>query len=158
MTPEQRHHQMRTLQNIALLLGLTGVAACAALAWDARHEREEYRALQALHQQVRDRDSALRGLVTPARTLRTTWYGGAYHGRTTASGLKFDAEGMTCASPTLPLHTLLRVSYQGREVVVTVTDRMPVGPSELDLSLGAFRFLANPSVGVIHATVTEVRP
>jgi len=88
---------------------------------------------------------------------RTTWYGQAYHGRTTASGEIFDATAMTCAHPKLPFGTWLRVGWLGRFVIVRVTDRMP-GSSCLDLTAAAFRVLAPHRVGVLHGATIEVLP
>jgi rare lipoprotein A (peptidoglycan hydrolase) len=70
-----------------------------------------------------------------------------------ASGGAFDASGYTCAHPTLPFGTQLRVAdpKSGRSVVVTVNDRGPfVRGRALDLSLGAARALGMIGHGVMH--------
>lgn len=87
-----------------------------------------------------------------------SYYGGVFAGRTTAYGDTFDPSEATCASPTLPYGTLLRVRKQNREIVLVVTDTGPfsVGPSgyatrplrphptrKLDLSEEAFNYLFN---------------
>ena len=102
------------------------------------------------------RDLAMRGIKT-ILVERTTWYGQAYHGRTTASGEIFDATAMTCAHPTLPFGAWLRVGWLGRFVIVRVTDRMP-GKSCLDLTSAAFRVLAPHKIGVLHGATIEVLP
>lgn len=77
--------------------------------------------------------------------------GDGYHGQTTASGARFNAYGLTVASPHLPFGTRLRVTNPSnkKSVVVTVTDRGPfVHTRVLDLSYGAFSRIASPSQGV----------
>ena len=46
-------------------------------------------------------------------------------GTKTANGERFNPLGMTAAHRTLPFGTMLRVTYQGRSVVVRITDRGP---------------------------------
>jgi rare lipoprotein A len=70
-----------------------------------------------------------------------------------ASGEKFDPSGYTCAHPSLPFGTHLRVAdpKSGRSVVVTVNDRGPfVHGRTLDLSLGAARALGMIGRGVMR--------
>jgi rare lipoprotein A len=70
-------------------------------------------------------------------------------GRKTASGQRFNQEGMTCAHRSLPFGTKLRVTHGGRSVVVTVNDRGPfVRGRVLDLSTGAARAVGLTSAGV----------
>jgi rare lipoprotein A len=74
-------------------------------------------------------------------------------GQHVASGGAFDPSGYTCAHPTLPFGTHLRVAdpKSGRSVVVTVNDRGPfVRGRALDLSLGAARALGMTGRGVMH--------
>jgi rare lipoprotein A len=63
-----------------------------------------------------------------------------WEGRRTASGARFDPQGMTAAHRTLPFGTQLTVSSPrtGKSVTVVVNDRGPfVSGVGLDLSLGA---------------------
>jgi rare lipoprotein A len=74
-------------------------------------------------------------------------------GRHVASGGTFDPSEYTCAHPTLPFGTHLRVAdpRSGRSVVVTVNDRGPfVRGRALDLSLGAARALGMTERGVMR--------
>jgi rare lipoprotein A len=74
-------------------------------------------------------------------------------GQHVASGGTFDPSGYTCAHPTLPFGTRLRVAdpKSGRSVVVTVNDRGPfVRGRVLDVSLGAARALGMTGRGVMH--------
>ena len=62
-----------------------------------------------------------------SETGMASWYGNPYHGRTTASGETYDMNELTCAHPTLPFGTRLRVQNldNGRSVTVRVNDRGP---------------------------------
>ena len=71
-----------------------------------------------------------------------SYYGRELAGRPTASGERFNPEGMTAAHRTLPLGTRIRVTNpaNGRSVVVRVNDRGPfIRGRILDLSHGAAR-------------------
>lgn len=73
-----------------------------------------------------------------------SWYGKRFHGRRTASGERFDMNGLTAAHRTLPFGTRVRVRSvaTGREVVVRINDRGPRSRQRvIDLSLGAAREL-----------------
>lgn len=86
--------------------------------------------------------------------VMTSWYGPGFHGRTTASGERFNQNALTAAHRTLPFGTKLRVCYK-RCAVVRVNDRGPfVGNRELDISKGAARKigLLRPGVGRIKVT------
>jgi rare lipoprotein A len=84
-------------------------------------------------------------------TMLSSWYGGYFHGRTTANGETYNMYGHTAAHKTLPFGTQLRVCYEGC-VDVRINDRGPyIGARELDLSYGA----AN-AIGLIHPGVAPV--
>jgi rare lipoprotein A len=73
-----------------------------------------------------------------------SWYGKAFHGRTTANGENFDMFELTAAHRKLPLGTYVKVTNlrNGKWVVVRVNDRGPyVGERILDLSYAAARML-----------------
>jgi rare lipoprotein A len=74
---------------------------------------------------------------------------GPESGQRTASGERFNWHAMTAAHRTLPFGTLARVTYQGRSVVVRITDRGPFVPGRtIDLSLGACRRIGLVGAGV----------
>ncbi|HEX2137788.1 MAG TPA: septal ring lytic transglycosylase RlpA family protein [Microvirga sp.] len=56
-----------------------------------------------------------------------SWYGPGFHGRRTASGETFRADGFTAAHRSLPFGTRVRVVNEGtgRSVVVRINDRGP---------------------------------
>lgn len=73
-----------------------------------------------------------------------SWYGDPngrldpYHGRKTASGVKFDTYRMWCAHKTLPHGSWIRVSTKTDTVIVQVVDRGPfVKGRVVDLSWAA---------------------
>ena len=84
-------------------------------------------------------------------TMLTSWYGGYFHGRTTANGETYNMYGNTAAHKTLPFGTVLEVCYQGC-TTVRINDRGPyIGARELDLSYGAAQ-----KIGLIHPGVANV--
>ena len=82
-----------------------------------------------------------------------SYYADFWQGRRTASGERFDNEALTAAHPWLPFGTRIRVMAEdtGREVVVTITDRMGAAGRIIDLSQHAAREL-----GIIQAGVAPV--
>ncbi|HEX9401413.1 MAG TPA: septal ring lytic transglycosylase RlpA family protein [Anaeromyxobacter sp.] len=84
-----------------------------------------------------------------------SFYGRRFQGRTTASGGRYDMNALTCAHPSAPFGSRLRVTdvETGRSVVVTVTDRGPFAAGRVvDLSLAAARTL-----GIVRRGVARVR-
>jgi len=88
-----------------------------------------------------------------------TWYGKSHHGNKTASGERFDMNGLTAASPAktpsgikLSFGSKVRVTNtsNGKSVIVKVTDRGGFSkscPKNLDLSYGAFIQIASKGAG-----------
>jgi rare lipoprotein A len=77
-----------------------------------------------------------------------TYYGPGFHGKTTASGVRFDMNAMVAAHPHYPFGTIVRVTHlrNGRSAQVRIVDRGPAaGPRRsgvlIDLSRGAARRL-----------------
>ncbi len=71
-----------------------------------------------------------------------SWYGPGFHARLTASGERYDMDGMTAAHPTLPFGTLVEVRNldNGRTTVVRINDRGPFAKNRIiDLSRAAAR-------------------
>jgi rare lipoprotein A len=94
------------------------------------------------------------------RTTRTevaSWYGPGFAGRRTSTGEVYNPEGLTAASPTLPLGSHVRVVNPdtGRSVVVRINDRGPfVHGRSLDLSHGAAQQIGLTGKGVGRVQVT----
>jgi rare lipoprotein A len=77
-----------------------------------------------------------------------TYYASRFHGRTTASGRKFDANKAVAAHRTFPFGTVVRVTNlrNGRSVNVVIVDRGPYGKNRregavIDLSPAAAKQL-----------------
>jgi rare lipoprotein A len=79
-----------------------------------------------------------------------------WQGQQTASGVRFNPEGMTAAHRTLPFGTRVRVTNKsnGQSVVVTINDRGPfVGGRVIDLSRGAARKINMTGAGVARVSL-----
>lgn len=85
----------------------------------------------------------------PCQPMLASWYGPGFHGRTAASGQRFDQNAMTAAHKSLPFGTKLRVSYGSKTVVVRINDRGPYhGRRQLDLSSAAAAKIGLKPAGV----------
>jgi rare lipoprotein A len=85
-----------------------------------------------------------------------SYYARSLEGRRTASGVPYDGRAMTCAHPTLPFGTLLRVTdvESGKSVVVKVIDRGPFAPGRIvDLSWAAARELGMLTRGLARVAI-----
>lgn len=88
-----------------------------------------------------------------------SYYGRRFHGRRTASGARYDMRALTCAHPSAPFGTRLRVTDldTGRSVVVTVNDRGPFARGRVvDLSLAAARALGMVERGLVRVRVERL--
>lgn len=89
-------------------------------------------------------------------------YGSHFQGRETAAGEKYDMNQMTCAHPTLPMGTWLRVTNlkNRRTTFVRVNDRGPVLEGRIvDLSAAAARAVGLAGVGKVKLeAVRETDP
>jgi rare lipoprotein A len=90
--------------------------------------------------------------VVSSGTCKASYYA---TGTSTASGERFNPDGLTAAHRTLPFNTMVRVTNlaNNKSVDVRINDRGPFGSSErcLDLARGAFVTIASVSTGVINA-------
>jgi len=82
-----------------------------------------------------------------------SYYAKFWQGRRTASGERFDNGELTAAHSWLPFGTRVRVLAEetGREVVVTITDRIGTARRVIDLSQHAAKLL-----GIIRQGTAEV--
>jgi rare lipoprotein A len=82
--------------------------------------------------------AALIVCAAPSAHAATASFYGRESGPKTANGERFNPAGMTAAHRTLPFGTYVRVTYQGRSVVVRINDRGPfIRGRDIDLSEGA---------------------
>jgi rare lipoprotein A len=86
----------------------------------------------------------------------SSWYGPGFDGNLTASGSRYNQNGLTAAHKTLPFGTRLRVCLK-RCAVVTVNDRGPyIHGRSLDLSKGAADAIGLTASGVGRVTITRL--
>ena len=86
------------------------------------------------------------------------WYGEAFQGKRTSSGERFNMHALTCAHPTLPIGSWLRITNLGnhRSTFVRVNDRGPYsGNTIVDLSFAAAQRLH--LLGKASVRVEQVR-
>ena len=99
-----------------------------------------------------------RPLVIPKELPETgeaSWYGEEFEGNTTASGERFDSNGLTAAHPSLPFGTTVRVTNlsNSRNIVLRINDRGPyIGRRLIDVSWRAAKRL-----GFVDSGTTPVR-
>jgi len=90
------------------------------------------------------------------KTGFASFYGRKFHGRLTANGERFDADGMTAAHKTLPFGATVKVTRvdTGASVIVRINDRGPfVTNREIDLSRGAAAKLDMFDHGLVEVRV-----
>lgn len=92
-----------------------------------------------------------------------SYYGGGdvFHGRPTATGEKFDMNGITAAHKTIPLPCIAKVTNleNGRELVVKVNDRGPfVSGRIIDLSRRSAQLLGFEGKGLAKVRVVTLVP
>ncbi|MFC2348609.1 MAG: septal ring lytic transglycosylase RlpA family protein [Bacteroides sp.] len=94
---------------------------------------------------------------------QASYYADKFHGRSTASGEKYDKTLFTCAHMTLPYGTNLKVTNldNGKKVVVRVNDRGPFSPNRIiDVSRAAAEALDMIAKGVakVRIEITSETP
>lgn len=95
------------------------------------------------------------------RVGMASWYGKPFHGRTTASGRKFNMYEMTAAHTTLPTGTQVKVTNlaNGRSLIVVISDRGPFSKKRIiDLSYAAANYLGFVQQGTAKVRVTYHKP
>ena len=88
-----------------------------------------------------------------------SWYGPGFHGKTAASGERFNENAMTAAHRTLPFGTKVRVVHQqtGKSITVKINDRGPYhGKRIIDLSKAAATQLGIRHAGTGNVCITRV--
>ena len=80
-----------------------------------------------------------------------------YSGHTTASGARYNPDGLSAAHRSLPFGTRVRIKHlgNGRSVDVRINDRGPfIGGRVIDLSRGAARLIGMIGSGLARVSVT----
>ncbi len=85
-----------------------------------------------------------------------SWYGGYFHGRTTANGEKYDMWAMTAAHKTLPFGTRVKVTNtnNGDSTIVRINDRGPfIAGRVIDLSKAAANDIGMGGLAKVKLTI-----
>jgi rare lipoprotein A len=88
-----------------------------------------------------------------------SFYGAAFHGRTTANGERFNAYGLSAAHRSLPFGTMVKVTNQsnGKSITIRINDDGPHVPGRIiDLSEGAFARIASRGQGLANVCISRV--
>jgi len=91
---------------------------------------------------------------------KASYYANKYHGRTTANGETFNQNAATAAHLELDFGTKVKVTNlaNNKSVIVRINDRGPyVRGRVIDLSLGMFKKIADPKVGVIDVSISVLK-
>jgi len=89
-----------------------------------------------------------------------SWYGREFHGKTTASGEKFDMNDLTAAHKTLPFGTVVEVKNleNGKSVKLKINDRGPYrGNRIIDLSFGGAKEIGIVKAGEANVGIKVIR-
>lgn len=138
---------MHIFKNVVLVISLLAPTASFS-AQNKHHINIIAHVKNSTHVHARKPQHKLTGIAS--------WYGPRFHGRKTASGERFNQNGLTAAHLTLPLHSKVKVTNlkNQRSVIVTITDRGPyVRKRIIDLSKGAARRLDITGLQQVNLTV-----
>lgn len=95
------------------------------------------------------------------KTCRASWYGGFFHGRTTANMETYNKFAMTAAHKKLSFNTYLLVTNlkNNRQTIVRINDRGPyIAGREIDLSEGAAYVLGGHEDGLLNISYEILEP
>jgi len=129
---------------VALVAGLVAVLACS------RHPDPKA---------YKFPPSEAPGIGTTAEGI-ASWYGPGYHGKTTASGEKFNQDALTAAHPYWAFGTRVKVTLlsTGKSTVVRINDRFPAYKGRIiDVSRGTAKAigLIGPGTGKVRLEVVR---
>lgn len=105
---------------------------------------------------------ALACFIVPAigQTGTASYYGPGFHGRTTASGERFDENAATCAHRTLPFDSRVKVLNlsNGKWATCRISDRGPyAGGRIIDVSKGMAAKLGMLRSGTAPVRITVIK-
>ena len=100
-----------------------------------------------------------RGRSLETRVGLASYYGREFHGRTTASGVRFDMNALVAAHPSYPFGTRVRVTNlaNDRSTVVRIVDRGPAAELRAEGLLIDLSHKAAETLGFIQQGRTRVR-
>lgn len=132
-------------------------------AWAAYGHTSQLAAMLDLTNQIRHqlgaaplRSYAFLGSSQASQTGLASWYGGAFHGRLTANGERYNTKEFTAAHKKLPFGTRVLVTNldSKQSVVVKINDRGPFNQRIIDLSPAAFKTIGSIGQGVMRVKLT----
>ena len=148
-------HEIRYREQILLQFGP---------AWQAYHQGKPLKTLLELCNQIRQtlgapalRSYAFLSGSHAHQTGLASWYGGAFNGRLTANGERYNIKAFTAAHKKLPFGTRVLVTNldSKQSVVVKINDRGPfVSHRIIDLSPVAFKSIGSIGQGVMRVKLT----
>lgn len=144
-----------TIWNAAMVLMIGSMLALSGSSGDASARKEANVAASKIDW----RDAKASADTAQKFSGTASFYGDSDEpGGETASGQKFNQEAMTAAHLTLPFGTRLKVTHEGKSVVVTINDRGPyIKGRILDLSTGAARKIGITEDKGLGQIVAEVQ-
>ena len=156
-TVTRSHTALGLLAATILAGGITEASAKSRHHHHRQHHHHAAKAKAAPASSWRDANAAIPSGGGRSFAGVASFYGNE-SGSKTASGQRFDQNAMTAAHRSLPFGTKLRVTYTGKSVVVTITDRGPfIKGRVLDLSTSAARAVGLTSAaGVGHVTAEVI--
>lgn len=177
MIPRARRMVPGMLASLLLAVPLCAPQARAATPDSAHHAHAHARKTAEHRRHARHKQVARRRAAAPLPTVAffddgapirhafwqqsgiASWYGGPrWQGKQTASGARYEQDGLTAAHATLPLGSRVRVALEGtgRSVIVTINDRPGTRTRIIDLSRGAARALGMLDRGVARVVLSAV--
>ena len=100
-------------------------------------------------------------MTTDTHSAMASWYdcstkGQCSKSKKTANGERFNPNALTAAHKTLPFGTKVRVTHNGKSVVVRINDRGPfVKGRQIDLSRAAARHIGCSAVCKVNIVVVS---
>ena len=150
----------RSLSALALIAATFLAGGLTEASAKSRKHHHQHHAAKSSTKSSNWRDA--NAAITPSAGTGHSFAGvasfyGNESGSQTASGQRFNQNALTCAHRSLPFGTKLRVTHNGRSVVVTVNDRGPfIKGRVLDLSTAAAREVGLTACGVGNVTAEVI--
>jgi rare lipoprotein A len=140
----------------SLLLILAGFTAVSEITTD--EEEPKFEEMITSVNEVTNENTTIINYIDKG-TMRASWYGPRFHGKTTANGETFDQEALTAAHRNYRFGTLLRLTNptNNKSVIVRINDRGPyIYGRHIDLSRAAAEQLGMIRRGVMNLEVEQV--
>lgn len=147
-------HKILTVINTSLLISAFFTATIQGLENETSLSKDYNRLERKIHKLGLERSGKAKDCVA-------SWYGGFFHGRTTANMEIYNKDAITAAHKKLPFNTYLLVTNKSnnKTIIVRVNDRGPyIKGREVDLSEGAALALGGRSDGLMNISYEILQP